>query len=157
MVDASLESSANGELQHEGLSLDELGELVNRQMCRLHNFIRRRVSNPADSEDLAQETILEALRSRRKFGGRSRPETWVFGIAVNQIRSYYKRRQRAEVSTEEIEDEAAGDPGPDPCELAQQHEFISRLDVAVSELSEDAVTMLQLVYDELLSYEEVAA
>jgi len=56
---------------------------------RLHSFIRKRVSNFADVDDLFQTTWLEVLVNRGRFNGRSRPETWVFGIAMNLIKNYY--------------------------------------------------------------------
>lgn len=58
-------------------------QLFREQRHRLHHFIRKRVSNLQDVEDLEQMTWLEVLRNRDKFAGASRPETWVFGIALN--------------------------------------------------------------------------
>lgn len=54
---------------------------------KLLNFIRKRVANYEDVEDIAQMTCLEVLRNSHKFIGASRPETWMFGIAINLIRN----------------------------------------------------------------------
>ena len=88
MTDVSQDHCTDRNTDHEGLSVSELDELAHKQMSRLQNFIRRRVSNPADIEDLTQETILEALRSRHKFSGLSRPalfalvSAWLFAIIL---------------------------------------------------------------------------
>ncbi|SDT99498.1 RNA polymerase sigma factor [Pseudomonas yamanorum] len=57
----------------------------------LRKFIRSRVMNPEDAEDLLQGTYVEALRNCNKFNGDSKPETWMFGIALNLIRSHFRR------------------------------------------------------------------
>ena len=64
--------------------------VMRRNEKRLSNFIRKRVSNHADVEDLVQSTWLEVLRNQHKFCGNSKPETWMFGIALNLVRNYYR-------------------------------------------------------------------
>jgi RNA polymerase sigma-70 factor (ECF subfamily) len=51
-----------------------------------------------DLDDLVQETFIVALRSARKFSGRSTVKTWLFGIAFNLGRTHARaeaRRRRA--------------------------------------------------------------
>ena len=57
---------------------------------RLHSFIRKRVNNFADVEDLVQTTWLEVLLNKPRYKGHSKPETWIFGIALNLVKIYYK-------------------------------------------------------------------
>ena len=57
---------------------------------RLHSFIRKRVNNFADVDDLFQTTWLEVLVNKARYKGNSRPESWVFGIAMNLVKIYYK-------------------------------------------------------------------
>jgi len=59
----------------------------------LQSFIRKRVTNFADVDDLVQTTWLEVLIHKDKFKGESKPETWIFGIAMNLIKIYYKNSQ----------------------------------------------------------------
>lgn len=54
-------------------------------------FIRAKVMNPDDVEDLLQCTFLEALRNEHKFRHDSLLLTWLCGIAINLIRSHFRR------------------------------------------------------------------
>lgn len=54
-------------------------------------FIRAKVANPDDAEDLLQATFLEALRNEHKFRHDSLLLTWLCGIALNLIRSHFRR------------------------------------------------------------------
>lgn len=48
----------------------------------------------SDADDLAQETMLQAIRSVERFEGQSRFETWVYGILLNQEKRLRRGRQR---------------------------------------------------------------
>ncbi|WP_424488311.1 RNA polymerase sigma factor [Pseudomonas sp.] len=54
-------------------------------------FIRKKVMNPDDVEDLLQGTFLEALRNEHKFRNESLLLTWLCGIAMNLIRSHFRQ------------------------------------------------------------------
>lgn len=61
------------------------------QMQKLKGFIRKRVMNPEDVDDILQCTFLEALRNESKFQQASQPSTWLCGIAINLIRNHFRR------------------------------------------------------------------
>jgi len=65
------------------MDLCDLDRLARTHAARLASFLRRRVGNPHDVEDLVQDTLLEAVRCSGQFQGQSRPQTWLFGIALN--------------------------------------------------------------------------
>jgi RNA polymerase sigma-70 factor (ECF subfamily) len=50
----------------------------------------------SDADDLAQETMLQALRSIKRFQGKSRFDTWLYGILLNQSRRLQRGRRRRE-------------------------------------------------------------
>lgn len=60
-------------------------------MHKVRLFIRGKVMNPDDVEDLVQCTFLEALRNAHKFRNDSLLLTWLCGIAMNLIRSHFRR------------------------------------------------------------------
>lgn len=66
-------------------------QLDDLHIQKLHGFIRKRVSNQEDSEDLLQATLLEALRCEHNFNHASKPLTWLCGIALNLIRNFFRR------------------------------------------------------------------
>ena len=53
----------------------------------------------SESEDVAQEALLEAWRGRKSFHGDSDPVTWVLAIAKNRIRARFRRAQRGAPAT----------------------------------------------------------
>ena len=140
------------------LSASDLERLVRVHGRRLHNFIRRRVGNAADVEDLVQDTCVEALRCLPRYRGQSRPETWLFGIALNLVRGHYKHAKSRPVFEEEEEGlEAQAEMAEDPREVIERLQEISRLLRVVEQLPEASASVLTLVFDERLTYEEAAS
>jgi len=68
-----------------------VGLLTSDQIQMLRAFIHKRVANPDDVDDLLQCTFLEAIRNEHKFQNTSKPQTWLCGIALNLIRSHFRR------------------------------------------------------------------
>lgn len=138
------------------MNMSELELLARTHAARLASFLRRRVGNPHDVEDLVQDTLLEAVRCIGQFQGQSRPETWLFGIALNLTRNYHKRAKvrdiYSDVDTDNIESEASNDPS----EIAEHRERMVRVATAAEELPGDSFRLLQLVIHDNLSYDEVA-
>jgi RNA polymerase sigma factor (sigma-70 family) len=138
------------------MSMRELDLLTRTHAARLASFLRRRVGNPHDVEDLVQDTLLEAVRCIGQFQGQSRPETWLFGIAINLTRNYYKRAKVRDICTDADTDEVPSNRADDPAEIAEHRERMLRVASAVQDLPEDSRQLLQYVVQDDLSYEEVA-
>lgn len=136
------------------MNMSELEVLARTHAARLASFLRRRVGNPHDVEDLVQDTLLEAVRCIGQFQGQSRPETWLFGIALNLTRNYHKRAKVRDIYADFDTDEIAGDRSNDPCEVAEHRERMFRVASAVENLPGESHRLLQLVIDDNLSYEE---
>jgi RNA polymerase sigma-70 factor (ECF subfamily) len=138
------------------MSMGELDVLARTHSARLASFLRRRVGNPHDVEDLVQDTLLEAVRCIDQFQGQSRPETWLFGIALNLTRNYYKRAKVRDIYTDAETDEIPADRSNDPAELAENRERVFRVAAAVDELPGESHRLLKLIIQDDLSYEEAA-
>lgn len=52
------------------------------------------VGNPDDAADIMQETFVNAWRSWGKFRGESQVFTWLYQIAYNNVKNWYKVRDR---------------------------------------------------------------
>ena len=64
----------------------------------LYHFAKQLTEDPVESEDLVQETVLKAFRSRDSFRKDSSYKSWVFTILKNTfINKYHKRRRRGVV------------------------------------------------------------
>jgi RNA polymerase sigma factor (sigma-70 family) len=139
------------------LTVLDLERLVHQHGRRLRNFIRRRVANAADVEDLMQDTYLETLRCLDRFEGAARPETWMFGIALNLVRNHYKRAAHRPLLEDEIFiDEREREMAQDPLDIVEQQQVLGRLSKAVDRLPPASMRVLTLVIDEHLTYEQAA-
>lgn len=78
-------------------------ELHARYRTRVNAFALRRLSNPADAEDITQEVFLQIHRSLGSFQGRSNLSTWIFGIAHNVVCRHYRKQHGARVPLEGAE------------------------------------------------------
>src|ERR1700682_5715894 len=68
--------------------------LAERYRRQLHVHCYRMLGSFDDSEDLVQETLLRAWRSRASFEGRSLLRTWLYRIATNACLSALERAPR---------------------------------------------------------------
>jgi RNA polymerase sigma-70 factor, ECF subfamily len=67
-------------------------ELLDKHAVPVYNLALRLVGNHADAEDLAQDSLIRALRALPKFRGDCQLSTWVYRITVNT----WKNRVRGE-------------------------------------------------------------
>ncbi|KOC91363.1 RNA polymerase sigma factor [Winslowiella iniecta] len=124
---------------------------------KLLNFIRKRIANQEDGEDILQMTCLEVLRNRHKFIGASRPETWVFGIAVNLIRNYYKSQQ-SRYLLDQLDDDITADLlfDNDPSDITEHRQLLGATLDSIEKLPADIRTMLSMLVEGEGSYQDVA-
>lgn len=77
-----------------GGNREAFDELVLRYQGAIVNLARAMTSSGADAEDLAQEAFVRAWRSLPTFRSESLFRTWLYGIAVNVIRTHRGRGSR---------------------------------------------------------------
>lgn len=115
-------------------------------------YLRFRTRNPELAEDLAQETFLQAYRSRRRFDpSRGAPREWLLGIARNVSASAARRRGLGP-RVEAILESAWAAPSPAETEDAR----LSRLRRCLEALAERTREILRLVYEDGLGFAEIA-
>jgi len=73
---------------------DAFAEIYDSSFRRVLAFVRKRVADPAEAEDLTQETFVQLYRSLESFEGRSSLLTWTFGIAHHVCSRYYRHCSR---------------------------------------------------------------
>ncbi len=57
-------------------------ELINRYSSRLYHYLRPKMKNSQDVEDLVQETFLKAYKNIAKFDKKYKFSTWIYTIAT---------------------------------------------------------------------------
>jgi RNA polymerase sigma factor (sigma-70 family) len=152
---ASTEDKAPAQaVKSEQLSFNDLVKLYRTPLYR---FVVRHIGNPADAEDIAQQTFVEAYSAFATFRGQSQVSTWLYGIAMNLVRNYLNRaphRVRKYESDEVLNEMADATDGPDA--LIERMELFTRLYAEVDTLSDELRQTFLLVAIEGRSYEEAA-
>jgi RNA polymerase sigma-70 factor (ECF subfamily) len=69
-------------------------EIYDAYFPRVYAFTLKRVGDPAEAEDLTQETFVQLYRSLPSFEGRSSLLTWTFGIAHNVCSRFFRHCSR---------------------------------------------------------------
>src|SRR5512142_1083865 len=75
----------------------QIAEIIAQERSRLRNFIRKRVPNEADAEDLLQEVFFEVVEADRLMEPVQRWSAWMYRVARNRIIDLF-RRKRLETS-----------------------------------------------------------
>jgi len=70
-------------------------ELVRRHANRLYAVVLRFLADPADAEEVTQETFLRAWRGIDRFQGRSQFFTWLYRIGLNEAKRLATRQPPA--------------------------------------------------------------
>ena len=73
---------------------EAFSEVYNANFRRIYAFILERVGDPAEAEDLTQETFVQLYRSLGSYEGRSSLLTWTFGIAHNVCSRFFRHCSR---------------------------------------------------------------
>ncbi len=124
----------------------QISQVVAEQRLRLRNFIRRRVPNPSDAEDIVQEVFYELVEANRLLMPIEHVTGWLFRVARNRITDLFRKKKPETFSGAAIEDEA-GEllriedllPSPDagPEALYFRSVLLDELEFAIGELPSD--------------------
>src|SRR6202162_5404322 len=134
-------------LQRMALEQDRrISEVVQREQSRLRNFIRRRVPDPRDAEDILQDVFYELVEANRMLMPIDHVTGWLFRVARNRITDLFRKQK-----PESFSDAAAADedgelpqwedllPSPDagPEALYVRRVLLDELELALSELPDE--------------------
>jgi len=139
--------------------------LVLEHLDMLYAVALRLTHNPADAEDLTQNTLVKALRFHDKFKEGTYIKAWLLTILRNTFINEYRRKSRRPSFVELSGTEAAEDSGPDPAlnfepRAGHSEDLLELLDdevrEAVDSLPEDFKTAVIMADLEDKSYKEIA-
>ncbi len=83
----------------------QVSEIVAEERSRLRNFIRKRVPNEADVEDLLQEVFYELVEANRLLMPIEHVTGWLFRVARNRITDLFRKKRPENFSDAAVEDE----------------------------------------------------
>jgi len=75
-----------------------IAEAIDREQGRLRNFIRKRVPNPLDSEDILQDVFYELVLAYRLMKPIEQVGGWLFRVARNRIIDRFRRKDAGALS-----------------------------------------------------------
>src|ERR671922_2150471 len=70
-----------------------ISDVVKREQSRLLNFIRRRVPDPSDAEDILQDVFYELVEANRLLMPIEHVTAWLFRVARNRITDLFRKKQ----------------------------------------------------------------
>jgi RNA polymerase sigma factor (sigma-70 family) len=152
----------------EALTMDErISEAIDRDRARLRKFIRSRVANPGDAEDILQDVFYELVEAYRMMKPVEQVTAWLFRVARNRITDLFRRRaQESRPDSAAVlgdEDEAVPDGDlPAPPDAGPEAEFarnalLAELYDALEELPEEQREVFIAHELEGWSFKELAA
>jgi RNA polymerase sigma factor (sigma-70 family) len=77
-----------------------ISEAISRDKSRLRNFIRRRVSNQDEAEDILQDVFYELVEAYRMMKPVEQVTAWLFRVARNRITDLFRRKTREALRTQ---------------------------------------------------------
>jgi len=70
-----------------------ISEVIAEEQPRLRSFIRRRVPNQADAEDLLQDVLFELVQAKRLLQPIDYVTGWLFRVARNRIIDFFRKKK----------------------------------------------------------------
>src|SRR5712671_1024390 len=144
----------------------QISEAIERERPRLRNFIRRRVPDQSDAEDILQEVFYELVEAYRMMKPLEQVTAWLFRVARNRITDLFRSKKREAsrepaVTTEDGETLQWEDllPSPDagPESAYARSVLLEEMDAALDELPEDQREVFVAHEIEGRSFKDLAA
>ena len=146
-----------------------ISQVVDQQRSRLLNFIRRRVADPRDAEDILQDVFYELVEANRLLMPIDHITGWLFRVARNRIIDLFRKKKPVLFSDAAIAYDGADEdemvhfedslPSPDagPDAVYARGVLLAAFDLALDELPPEQREVFVSHEIEGLSFKEIAA
>jgi len=123
-----------------------ISEVVKREQSRLRNFIRRRVPDPRDAEDILQDVFYALVEANRLLMPIEHVTGWLFRVARNRITDLFRKKKPESFSDAAIVDQddellqledLLPSPAAGPEALYARNVLLHELELAIDELPEE--------------------
>ena len=124
----------------------QISEAIEREKPRLRNFIRKRVGDRSDAEDILQEVFYELVEAYRMMKPVEQVTAWMFRVARNRITDLFRSKQREASSEPAVNIEDGGQlqwedllPSPEagPEAAYARSVLLEEMEAALDELPEE--------------------
>ena len=144
----------------------QITEVVKREQSRLRNFIRRRVPDPGDAEDILQDVFYALVEANHLLMPIEHVTGWLFRVARNRITDLFRKKKPQSFGDAAVADEQgellqledllpSPDAGPDA--LFLRHWLFDELELALDELPPEQRDVFIAHELEGRSFKEMAA
>lgn len=126
----------------EAIALEQnrrIAETVERERGKLRNFIRRRVPDPGDAEDILQDVFYELVEASRLMQPLEQVTAWLYRVATNRIIDLFRKKKPVTLSDEQwgTLDDLLPSPGEGPEAAYARTVLLDEIDAALDELPEE--------------------
>jgi RNA polymerase sigma-70 factor (ECF subfamily) len=126
--------------------------LVDAYKSPIYNLAYRMTGSSDDADDLTQETFIRAYQYLWRYDTRRKFFTWLYTLALNLIRSHFKKNKYNK-SSEELSAHLLADKNPSPeTELIETQE----ISVYLLRLEDESRALLIMKFHQGLTFEEIA-
>ncbi len=158
-------SVATGQDELSSRQNRSLSDIVQRESRRLYQFIRKRVADPGDAEDILQEVFYELIEAYRLMQPIEQVGAWLYRVARNRIIDRLRKQRlglgsEMNAGTNQEEPRALEDllPSPDagPEAAYARSVLFEELQAAIDELPEEQRSVFVAHELEGRSFKEIA-
>jgi len=126
----------------EAIALEQnrrIAETVERERGKLRNFIRRRVPDPGDAEDILQDVFYELVEASRLMQPLEQVTAWLYRVATNRIIDLFRKKKPVTLSDQEWGnlDDLLPSPEGGPEAAYARSVLLDEIDAALDELPEE--------------------
>ena len=154
-------------LEQMALEQDQrISDVLKREQSRLRNFIRRRVPDPRDAEDILQDVFYELVEANRLLMPIEHVTAWLFRVARNRITDLFRKKKPVSFSDSAIVDEddellrfedLLPSPDAGPTALYARRLLLNELRLALNDLPEEQREVFVAHELDGRSFKEIAA
>ncbi len=147
-----------------------ISEVVKREQSRLRNFIRRRVPDPRDVEDILQDVFCELVEANRLLMPIEHLTGWLFRVARNRITDLFRKKKpesfpdatadadRAALQEDGLQlEDLLPSPDAGPAALYARGVLLEELELALDQLPDEQREVFVAHELEGRSFKEMAA
>jgi len=144
----------------------QISEAIKRERDKLRNFIRRRVPDPGDAEDILQDVFYKLVEANRLLMPIDHVTGWLFRVTRNRIADLFRKRRTENIGTTDVVNDndellRLEDllPSPDalPDAIYARNLILDELEMAIDELPEEQREVFVAHELEGRSFKQIAA
>lgn len=126
-------------------------KLYTQYRGKVLGYIRARVNNREDAEDLCQDVFVKVFRAADRYDAeKSAPGTWIYAVTRNAVIDYFRKNRPAEELPEDLTDDAL------PEDAVMQNALLDELAAALEQLPDELTDIIVARYYDRLPLTEIA-